>query len=201
SVKLVWHTVLTKTMMYLKKAGTFIAAASLLVWFLSTYPKSALLDQEYAQKIETAATEQEAKKYENALAEAQLSQSFLGRIGHVIEPVFTPLGFDWKMAVALQTGLAAKEVVVSTIGVLYSLGSDATEEDNSLIRAINSHIPFASAVAFIVVIMTYLPCLAASVVFTREAGGIKYFGYLFLFTTIVAYSLAFIAYHVALWLS
>ncbi len=201
SVKLVWHTVLTKTMMYLKKAGTFIAAASLLVWFLSTYPKSALLDQEYAQKIETAATEQEAKKYENALAEAQLSQSFLGRIGHAIEPVFTPLGFDWKMAVALQTGLAAKEVVVSTIGVLYSLGSDATEEDNSLIRAINSHIPFASAVAFIVVIMTYLPCLAASVVFTREAGGIKYFGYLFLFTTIVAYSLAFIAYHVALWLS
>ncbi|MGD9653687.1 MAG: ferrous iron transport protein B [Sulfuricurvum sp.] len=201
SVKLVWHTVLTKTMMYLKKAGTFIAAASLLVWFLSTYPKSALLDQEYTQKIETAATEQEAKKYENALAEAQLSQSFLGRIGHAIEPVFTPLGFDWKMAVALQTGLAAKEVVVSTIGVLYSLGSDATEEDNSLIRAINSHIPFASAVAFIVVIMTYLPCLAASVVFTREAGGIKYFGYLFLFTTIVAYSLAFIAYHVALWLS
>jgi len=56
-------------------------------------------------------------------------------------------------------------------------------------------------VAFIVVIMTYLPCLAASVVFTREAGGIKYFGYLFLFTTIVAYSLAYVAYHLVLWLS
>jgi len=201
SFKLVWHTVLTKTMMYLKKAGTFIAAASLLVWFLSTYPKSAALDKEYAQKIETAASEQEAKKYENQLAEAQLSQSFLGHIGHTIEPLFTPLGFDWKMAVALQTGLAAKEVVVSTIGVLYSLGSDTTEEDNSLITAINAHIPFASAVAFIVVIMTYLPCLAASVVFTREAGGIKYFGYLFAFTTIVAYTLAFIAYHLTLWIS
>ncbi|HZF70487.1 ferrous iron transport protein B [Sulfuricurvum sp.] len=201
SVKLIWHTVVTKTMMYLKKAGTFIAAASMLVWFLSTYPKNALLDTQYNQKIETAASESEVKSLKNQLAEAQLEQSFLGRIGHTIEPIFTPLGFDWKMAVALQTGLAAKEVVVSTLGVLYSLGSDATESDNSLVGAIHEHIPFASAVAFIVVIMTYLPCLAASVVFTREAGGIKYFGYLFLFTTIVAYSLAFVAYHLTLWMS
>ncbi|MCX6061507.1 MAG: ferrous iron transport protein B, partial [Campylobacterales bacterium] len=135
------------------------------------------------------------------LAEAQLEQSFLGTIGHTIEPLFTPLGFDWKMAVALQTGLAAKEVVVSTLGVLYSLGSDATEADSSLMHAISSHIPLASAVAFIVVIMTYLPCLAASVVFTREAGGIKYFFYLFAFTTIVAYLLAYIAYHFTLLLT
>jgi len=201
SVKLVWHTVLTKTMMYLKKAGTFIAAASLLVWFLSTYPKDGALDKVYALKIEAASSPEEAKMLENRLAEAALEQSFLGRIGHAIEPAFEPLGFDWKMAVALQTGLAAKEVVVSTMGVLYSLGSDATEEDHSLISTISSQIPFASAVAFIVVIMTYLPCLAASVVFTREAGGIKYFGYLFAFTTIVAYSLAFLAYRLVLWLS
>jgi ferrous iron transport protein B len=155
---------------------------------------------EYGQKIEMAVSPSEAKVLENHLAEAQLEQSFLGQIGHAIEPAFAPLGFDWKMAVALQTGLAAKEVVVSTMGVLYSLGSDATEEDHSLISTISSQIPFASAVAFIIVIMTYLPCLAASVVFTREAGGIKYFGYLFVFTTIVAYSLAFVAYHVTLWI-
>jgi len=201
SVKLIWHTVLTKTMMYLKKAGTFIAAASLLVWFLSTYPKDSALDKAYALKIEAASSPEEAKMLENRLAEATLEQSFLGRIGHAIEPAFEPLGFDWKMAVALQTGLAAKEVVVSTMGVLYSLGSDATEEDHSLVTTISSQIPFASAVAFIVVIMTYLPCLAASVVFTREAGGIKYFGYLFAFTTIVAYSLAFIAYRLVLAIS
>lgn len=201
SVKLIWHTVLTKTMMYLKKAGTFIAAASMLVWFLSTYPKDASLNAVYAAKIEATASKEETVGLENRLAEEQLSQSFLGRIGHVIEPVFEPLGFDWKMAVALQTGLAAKEVVVSTLGVLYSLGSDATAEDKTLMEAISSQIPLASAVAFIVVIMTYLPCLAASVVFTREAGGIKYFGYLFLFTTIVAYVLAFVAYHLTLWLS
>ncbi len=201
SVKLIWHTVVTKTMMYLKKAGTFIAAASLLVWFLSTYPKDTSLNALFGVKIEAAVSENEVKTLENQLAEAQLSQSFLGQIGHAIEPVFAPLGFDWKMAVALQTGLAAKEVVVSTMGVLYSLGSDATEADHSLISTISSQIPFASAVAFIVVIMTYLPCLAASVVFTREAGGIKYFGYLFLFTSIVAYSLAFVAYHLTLWIS
>ena len=201
SVRLIWHTVVTKTMMYLKKAGTFIAAASLLVWFLSTYPKDSSLDTLFGAKIEAATSENEVKILENQLAEAQLSQSFLGQIGHAIEPAFAPLGFDWKMAVALQTGLAAKEVVVSTMGVLYSLGSDATEEDHSLLTTISSQIPFASAVAFIVVIMTYLPCLAASVVFTREAGGIKYFGYLFVFTTIVAYSLAYIAHHAVLWLS
>lgn len=200
SVKLIWHTVQTKTKMYLKKAGTFIAAASMVVWFLSTYPKNHELTEVYRQKIEIATSVELKKTLENALAEEQLSQSFLGQIGHTIEPLFTPLGFDWKMAVALQTGLAAKEVVVSTMGVLYSLGSDATEQNNSLVRAIHDHIPFPSAVAFIVVIMTYLPCLAASVVFTREAGGIKYFAYLFTFTTIVAYSLAFVAYHLTIWI-
>ncbi|MGZ5208200.1 MAG: ferrous iron transport protein B [Sulfuricurvum sp.] len=201
SLKLIWHTVQIKTMMYLKKAGTFIAAASLLVWFLSNYPKNGELESIFAQKIEVATSQAEVKTLENKLAEAQLEQSFLGVIGHTIQPIFEPLGFDWKMAVALQTGLAAKEVVVSTMGVLYSLGSDATEQNHSLISAISSQIPFASAVAFIVVIMTYLPCLAASVVFTREAGGIKYFVYLFVFTTIVAYSLAFVAYHLTLWMS
>lgn len=200
SVKLIWHTVVTKTMMYLKKAGTFIAAASLLVWFLSTYPKDTALDKLYSTKIEAAVSEDTKKTLQNQLVEAQLEQSFLGHVGHAIEPIFAPLGFDWKMAVALQTGLAAKEVVVSTMGVLYSLGNNATEADHSLISTISSQIPFASAVAFILVIMTYLPCLAASVVFTREAGGIKYFGYLFVFTSAVAYTLAFIAYHSVLWL-
>jgi ferrous iron transport protein B len=200
SWKLIWHTVLTKTMMYLQKAGTFIAGASMLVWFLSTYPKDAHLTQIYTEKIERAVSLQEAKGLENKLAEEQLSQSFIGIIGHGIEPFFQPLGFDWKMAVALQAGLAAKEVVVSTLGVLYSLGNNTDEKNHSLANAIHDHIPLPSAVAFIVVIMTYLPCLAASVVFTREAGGIKYFAYLFVFTTIVAYTLAFIAYHLTLWM-
>jgi ferrous iron transport protein B len=196
SFKLIWHTVLTKTMMYLKKAGTFIAAASMLIWFLSNYPHNIALENEYALKIENSVDPQQKIVLQNQLAEALLGQSYLGTIGKFSEPLFTPLGFDWKMSVALQTGLAAKEVVVSTLGVLYALGSDVDAQNNSLMNAISKNISFPLAIAFIVVIMIYLPCLAASVVFTREAGGIKYFFYLLAFTSIVAYGLAFIAYNV-----
>lgn len=197
SVKLIWHTVLTKTMMYLKKAGTFIAAATVLIWFLSNYPQNLLLEEEYATKIQSAVTEENKSALSNKLAEANLEQSYLGVIGKFSEPLFEPLGFDWKMSVALQTGLAAKEVVVATLGVLYALGDDVDEENNSLIKAISKNISFASAISFIVVIMIYLPCLAASVVFTREAGGIKYFFYLFIFTSVTAYFMAYIAYNIA----
>ena len=198
SVKLIWHTVLTKTMMYLKKAGTFIAAAAMLVWFLSNYPHNTLLEESYSAKIEIAQDEEKKVQLLHELDERLLEQSYLGTIGKFSEPIFAPLGFDWKMSVALQTGLAAKEVVVSTLGVLYSLGGDVDEKNNSLMGAISKHISFASAVAFIVVVMIYLPCLAASVVFTREAGHIKYFFYLFFFTSVVAYVMAFIAYNVTL---
>jgi len=201
SFKLIWHTVLTKTMMYLKKAGTFIAGASMLIWFLSNYPHNLILEQEYATKIDKALHVEDKASLQNQLDEALLEQSYLGSIGKFSEPIFAPLGFDWKMSVALQAGLAAKEVVVSTLGVLYSLGADVDEGNNSLISAISKHISFPSAVAFIVVIMIYLPCLAASVVFTREAGGIKYFFYLLGFTSIAAYGLAFIAYHITLMLT
>ena len=198
SAKLIWHTVLTKTMMYLKKAGTFIAGASMLIWFLSNYPKNVILVQSYESKIEQTQSENEKIVLANKLDEAKLEQSYLGTVGKFSEPIFEPLGFDWKMSVALQTGLAAKEVVVSTLGVLYAVGGDVDEESNSLIDAISKNIPFASAISFIVVIMIYLPCLAASIVFTREAGGIKYFFYLFAFTSITAYVMAFIAYNIAL---
>jgi len=201
SAKLIWHTVATKTMMYLKKAGTFIAAASMLIWFFSNYPHNIALEEEYATKIEMASSQQEKDTLSNKLAEAHLEQSYLGKIGKFSEPIFELLGFDWKMSVALQTGLAAKEVVVSTLGVLYALGDDVDEENTSLVNAISKNISLASAIAFIVVIMIYLPCLAASIVFTREAGHIKYFFYLLAFTSVVAYSLAFIAYNVTLMLT
>jgi len=201
SFKLIWHTVLTKTLMYLKKAGTFIAGASMLVWFLSSYPHSHALEKAYAVKIEHASTPEAASKLAVEADAAQLSQSYLGRIGKALEPLFTPIGLDWKLAVALQTGLAAKEVVVSTLSVLYAVGEEGSETDKTLINAIRSHIPFASGVSFIVVIMLYLPCLAASVVFTREAGHIRYFFYLFVFTTLTAYGLAFLAYHLTLLLT
>ena len=198
SVKLIWHTVLSKTLMYLKKAGTFIAGATVLIWFLSNYPHNTELEKNYEVKIEQAHSQEEKNKLANELASKNLEQSYLGRIGAFSEPLFRPLGLDWKMAVALEAGLAAKEVVVSTLGVLYALGDDVSETTYSLKDAISKNISFASAVAFIVIIMVYLPCFAASVVFTREAGGIKYFFYLLAFTSITAYVLAFLAYHITL---
>ncbi len=207
SLKLIWHTVVSKTMMYLKKAGTFIAAASMLVWFLSNYPSNLELTQSYESKMEVADDSQK-NRLQKKLDESLLEQSYLGRIGKFMQPLFEPLGFDWKMTVAIHAGLAAKEVIVSTLGVLYALDSEATLDahhtlgldsvhaNNTLLKAISKNIPFASAVSFIVFIMIYLPCLAASVVFTREAGHIKYFFYLLLVTTITAYVLSFLAYHI-----
>ena len=198
ALKLIWHTVLTQTIMYLKKAGTFIAGAAMLIWFLSNYPHNMELQKVYETKIEKAVDANQKVMLQNRLAEEELAQSYLGRVGKLTEPIFAPLGFDWKMNVALQAGLAAKEVVVSTLGVLYSMGGDVTETSQSLADNIRKHIPFASAVAFIVVVMTYLPCLAATTVFAKEAGSWKYAVYLFLFTSIVAYVLAFFAYRIAL---
>jgi len=198
SFKLIWHTVLTQTIMYLKKAGTFIAGAAMLIWFLSNYPHNLELEKAYSVKIEKASSAQEKMALQNKLAQEELGDSYLGRIGKFTEPLFTPLGFDWKMNVALQAGLAAKEVVVSTLGVLYSMGGSVDETSKSLAENIRKHIPFASAVAFIVVIMIYLPCLAATTVFAKEAGSWKYAVYLFIFTSVVAYVLAFIAYRVTL---
>ena len=100
------------------------------------------------------------------------------------------------MAVALETGLAAKEVVVATLGVLYGLGEAHDEQSESLVNKIRSNISFPAAISFIVFVMIYLPCLAASMVFTREAGGWKYLAYLFVFTTTLAWTLSFIAFNI-----
>ena len=200
SFKLIWHTVSNQAMMYLKKAGTYILAASLLIWFASNYPKHLDIEKSFNKKIELAQTEKEQLDLKNSLALYNLENSYLGYIGKFTEPLFEPLGFDWRMSVALETGLAAKEIVVSTLSVLYGLGSSNDENSDSLIEKIKTNIPFASAVSFIVFVMIYLPCLAASMVFVREAGNWKYLGYLFIFTTVTAWVLSFILYNLAKYL-
>jgi len=198
SLKLIWHTVYGQAKSYLKKAGTFILAASVLVWFASNYPKNHDLEAQYETKIEQALNDDIKSQLNNELSLLLLEQSYLGKIGHASEPFFAPLGFDWRMSVALEAGLAAKEVVVSTLGVLYALGDEVDEGNEGLIAQIKENIPFASAIAFIVFVMIYLPCLAASMVFSREAGGWKYLVYLFVMTSATAWTLSFIAYRVTL---
>ncbi|RXJ76481.1 ferrous iron transport protein B [Arcobacter sp. F155] len=197
SFKLIWHTVSNQALMYLKKAGTFILAASILIWFASNYPKHLEYEEMVNTKIEQASSINEIEKLENELALYNLENSYLGKIGKFSQPLFEPLGFDWRMTVALETGLAAKEIVVSTLGILYGLGEDNSEESDTLINKVKANIPFVSAISFIVFVMIYLPCLAASMVFAKEAGGWKYLVYLFVFTTVTAWILSFIAYNVA----
>lgn len=196
SLGLIWHTVKNQAMGYLKKAGTFILAASMLIWFASTYPKQPLLEQEYMTKIEQTVDTEAKRVLSNELKLKTLEMSYLGQIGKASAPVFEPLGFDWKMSVALEAGLAAKEVVVSTLGVLYAIGDEVDEGSNQLIHELKKNVPFASAMAFIVFVMIYLPCLAASMVFAKEAGGYKYLVYLFIFTTVTAWVLSFITYRI-----
>ena len=197
SFSLIWHTVYNKALSYLKKAGTFILAASMIIWFASTYPKQPLFDTEYASKIEQAGENKKlVRTLENELKLKKLENSYLGQIGKATEPIFAPLGFDWRMTVALEAGLAAKEVVVSTLGVLYAIGDEVDEESSSLQEQLRKNISFASAMAFIVFVMIYLPCLAASMVFAKEAGGYKYLAYLFVFTTLTAWVLSFITYRI-----
>lgn len=197
SFKLIFTTVLNQAKMYLKKAGTYILAASVLIWFMSNYPKDYIIEESFNQKIELAISEDEKISLENELSLYHLENSFLGQLGKISEPLFAPLGFDWRMSVALETGLAAKEIVISTLAILYGLGEDNDENSQTLIEKIQSQIPLASALAFITFVIIYLPCLAASAVFTREAGGFKYFVYLFLFTTISAWIVSFIVYNIA----
>lgn len=196
SFRLIWHTVSNQAKMYLKKAGTYILAASLLIWFASNYPKHLDIEELFNKKIELVQTDEEKTILKNELSQYNLENSYLGYVGKYSEPIFAPLGFDWKMTIALETGLAAKEIVVSTLSILYGLGSDSNENSDSLVEKIKTNISFESAISFIIFVMIYLPCLAASMVFVREAGNWKYLGYLFVFTTASAWILSFIVYNI-----
>ncbi|NPA28151.1 MAG: ferrous iron transport protein B [Epsilonproteobacteria bacterium] len=191
SLRLLWHSVYSNAKEYLKKAGTFILAAAVLVWFASNYPKDKELDQTYLQKIETTKSEKRKKELEVELKRAQLENSYLGQIGKATAPFFAPLGFDWKLSVALISGLGAKEIVVSTLGVLYSV----EESKSDLKEALRKNLTLPVAMSFIVFVIFYLPCFAASSMFTKEAGGVKYFIYLFLFTTAVAWIMSFLIFN------
>ena len=198
SLKLVYKEITNKAFMYLKKAGTFILVASVLIWFMSNYPKYPNIEEIINQKIELAINDEVKKELQNELALYNLENSYLGKLGKFSEPFFAPLGFDWKMAVALEAGLAAKEVVVSTLSILYGLGESENPDEptTTLVEKIKTNIPFEAAISFIVFVMIYLPCLAASMVFTKEAGGWKYLVYLFIFTTTTAWIMSFIAYNI-----
>lgn len=208
-----WKTTLThmwdKCAQYLKKMGGMILIASVVVWFLSYYPRTE----------------------ESAGTEAHYENSYLGRLGKGCEPVFSPLGFNWKASVALLSGLPAKEIVVSTLGVLYSEGAATTpagteiiggadgpteiviaesvtekfaeptgeEETASLSQRLLASGDFstASALAFLVFILLYVPCIATVVAIGAEAGW-KWAAASVIYNTALAWFMAWIVYRIAL---
>lgn len=176
---LVAFMVINKAKAYLKKAGTFILLASLFIWFASNFPRG------------------EVQNLDENINKTVVEQSYLGQFGKIVEPVFTPLDFDWRLSVALISGLAAKETMISTMGVLYSLGDDIDENSQDLRSIISKSVSFPSAVAFILFVMIYNPCFAATIVFSKESGKTKYTIYLFLFTCISAYIVALIGLNIA----
>ncbi|CAM2967166.1 ferrous iron transport protein B [Helicobacter burdigaliensis] len=192
--RLVWFSVYNKAKMYLKKAGSFILAASVLIWFATTFPMQDELEESYALKIEQTTDESQKQLLDFELQEQLIENSYMGQIGKAIEPFFAPIGLDWKLGVALVSGLAAKEVSISTMGVLYSLGGEVDEGSESLMEKIKANIPLSVGISFVLFTMIYNPCLAATIVFGKEAGGYRYILYLFLLTTATAYIVSFIGY-------
>lgn len=204
SWRMVYFSIYTKSLSYLKKAGTYILVGAILIWFMSQYPKNDAAMKAYKQEsllvnkdttLSSEAKEEKLKELKTELDKKNLKNSVVGRGGAYLEKVFSPMDFDWRLSVSLVTGFMAKEVVVSTLGVLFSLG-DQNEKSDAFRETIRKEVSVPSGIAFIVFVMFYIPCFAATITFGREAGGIKFVAYLFIFTTVVAYAFSLIAFYV-----
>jgi ferrous iron transport protein B len=210
-----------KVTIYLKRMGTVILAASVIIWFLGAYPKNpdlpATFEQEKAQleaqfdakaealkdKPNFAVLNQNLEQEKSAaLTEldrrqkaAEMRHTYIGRLGAAVEPVMRPLGFDWRMSVSLITGFVAKEIVVSTLGVLYETGEGASESLQQALKA--SGLSAAAALAFMVFVLLYTPCLATVVTLWRESGAIKWMLFSVSYQLILAWSAAWVVFHLS----
>ena len=150
---------------YLKKMGGIIMIASILIWFLGYYPQG---------NYETMAEQQE--------------NSYIGQIGKAIEPIIEPLGFDWKLGVGLLSGVGAKELVVSTLGVLYANDGDLDSVN------LSDRIPITATVAlgYMLFVLIYFPCVATLAAIKQESGSWKWAFFAAFYTTALAWIVAFI---------
>ena len=197
-----------RTWMYLKKAGTIILAISVLMWFLFTFPipgpgdysedfegRRTLLEESHSSgEITEGAYMGAVAEVDGKIAAEKLEFSVAGRTGKFLEPVFRPLGFDWRMVVASISGIAAKEVIVSNFSTLFSLqGTD--EGSVGLQQKLKESYDPLKGYTFMLFVLLYFPCIASMVVFRREAGTKEMFfqmGY----TSVLAWVVAFVVYQV-----
>ena len=173
-----WH-VRDKTQQYIRKAGTVLLAASILIWVLVTFPRPTPADIA-AHTNQTAIQSTDYKRI-------TLEHSIAGRLGKVVEPLVKPMGFDWKIAISAITGFAAKEAVVSTLGVLYTTGSNTAQSLSQELRADRTFNPL---VAFVLMLFTLIapPCIAALSTLRAEAGN-KWLGFSFVYSICMAWLL------------
>ncbi len=205
-----------KSVQYVKKMGTVILGATVIIWALEFFPQHNAEIDRYTAQIEQVASDStmSAETRDAAVeqltldrATVQTENSYIGRIGQFIAPVFRPLGFDWKMGVSLLTGIAAKEVVVSSMGVLYHADTEADENSSALKESLKTQVwssgekkgqpVFTPLVAYgyLVFILLYFPCVAALSAVYREAG-LKWATFSILYNTGVAWIAAFLIFQI-----
>jgi ferrous iron transport protein B len=200
--------VIFRTKLYLKKIGGIILVASIIVWVLSNFPQTTDYSRDYSGEIDQIKRSGLASlEKEESISRLMMEQkgekqssSFMGIIGRSIEPVMKPLGFDWRLSVSILSGLAAKEVVVSTLGVIFQ--SDTNAGNSSLVAKIQSQrdssgkplfSPLA-AFSFMLFILTYFPCIGVVAAIRRESGTWKWPAFVVVYTTGLAWLLSFIVY-------
>jgi ferrous iron transport protein B len=187
---------------FVKTAGTTILAISIGLWALATYPKTPV--EQMPATVQSQLAELNAagddEGGERLLEQQQLEHSFAGRLGRTVEPVFAPLGFDWKMSVGVLSSFAAREVVVSTMAVLYGLGADGDEASlrdslRASTRADGTPVfTTATCLSMLVFYVLAMQCLPTLAVTRRETGHAKWAFLQLGYMSAVAYGLALLAY-------
>jgi len=195
--KNVLFNVFQRAGMFVKRAGTVILAISIILWALTAFPRTT--NQESGIGSQTVASEQD--KLNEASAE-QLRNSYAGKLGHLIEPVIQPLGFDWKIGVALIASFAAREVLVSTLSIIYNGDKDATEESETLIQSIREAkkddgstvwTPL-TALTLMVFFVLAIQCMSTVAVVRRETNSWTWTLFMVGYMTGLAYLAAFLTY-------
>jgi ferrous iron transport protein B len=204
-----------KTKHYLKKIGTIILLGVIIIWALEYFPRETKNSAQFQaelnqinsnQKITETEKQLQLEEVELKMESDRLVNSYLGKIGKAIQPVMSPLGFDWKMSISLVAGLPAKEIVVSTMGVLYQ--SSETENTVNLQEKLQNETHLTgkrkgekvfstpAALAFLIFILIYFPCIGVVATIKNESGSWKWALFTVTYTTVLAWVAAFVVFNV-----
>jgi ferrous iron transport protein B len=185
-----------RSVAYLRKAGTIILAAAVIIWIALNYPKA-------PTTVQTPVTTQSGSELLLSAPQDALDYSFAGKAGRALEPVLKWAGFDWKLSVSLVAGLAAKEIIISTLGILYGVTEETAEAaSKSHMTSVGYQIsrdPSYSplmAISLMVFVMLYTPCLATLVMVKKELGRLRWALFQAAFTLGIAYLMAVIIFKV-----